>query len=427
MRRKNFFILAMMILWIGMIIRTFFWWQTNESNLKEPDEWWFIQDLTNTWNNSEFNSGYNENTGIKKEKKDYTEIRVMMPKYFYSSWIKRLAEDLYNDKKIYIKFIFIDDLNSYRDQLSNQNFSEADLFLFPYDWINKTPTRSFSPDNSIESYFDQLVQPIVKGPQISFLPFSADPMIMYAISWYSQNDFDTIFDYTTDRESTVPLSFPLFFGIISEDYNNKWFIREYQDIVRYALMHYFTTYKDSKSLWARIDSNALEKYNLENLNTISNAIISPNCQYFPSICFQTYKFVWLRFGFLSDTDVVNTYFTWKKANFNNLSKINVPFGLESPVRLRWRWMPSSLEDKNTINWIYIFYKQYMDHHNEYNLRNSTLSVFSWNNWEWLIYNDYIWLRWYLLTSWWDYISTLRGINKFRELIEYKISASEYLR
>jgi hypothetical protein len=101
--------------------------------------------------------------------------------------------------------------------------------------------------------------------------------------------------------------------------------------------------------------------------------------------------------------------------------------LESPIRIRWRAMPSSLENVDTINWVYEFMKQYMNNHNEYNLRNSTLSVFKSDEWSWLLDNEYIWIRWYILQSWWDYMNTLRWISKFWDLIEYKITAKEYLR
>ena len=81
-----------------------------------------------------------------------------------------------------MNFIFIDDLNSYREYLSNPDFSEADLFLFPYDWHEIIPTKEFSPQQSIQSYFDNLLTPITKNDPVFFLPFSADPMIMYTIS-----------------------------------------------------------------------------------------------------------------------------------------------------------------------------------------------------------------------------------------------------
>lgn len=419
-----------MVLWIWMLIRTFFWWNSDDSNLKEPESW-FIQDITSTWNTSEINTWIIDNTWDTqpdKEKKDYIEIRVMMPKYFYNSWWKKFAEDLYNEKKVYMNFVFIDDLNAYKENLYKENFDEADLILLPYDRIDKVSTRVFSPNNT-ESLFDQLIQPFLKSTQISFLPFAADPMIMYAVSWYlTQNDFPSIYNFVYDREGNIPLSFPIFFGITSEDYYDQWFKREYQDIVRYALMHYFTTYNDSNSLWKRIDSNEIQKYNVWNLNTISNLITAPECKYFPSICFQIYKFVWIRFGFLSDTDIVNNYFKWKKTYFNGLSKNPVPFSqLETPIRLRWRWMPSSLQDKDTIKWVNTFFARYTKNHNDYKLRNSTLSVFDWDNWTWLIYNDYIWIRGYILTSGWDYINTVKWIDKFWDLIEYSITPRDYFK
>ena len=119
---------------------------------------------------------------IDTDTKDYTEIRVMMPRYFYNSEWKRFAQNLFDEKKVYMKFIFIDDLNQYRDQLYNPEFSEADLFLFPYDWHEKISIRSFSAEESIQSYFDQLLLNITKTNQVNFLPFAADPMVMYVLS-----------------------------------------------------------------------------------------------------------------------------------------------------------------------------------------------------------------------------------------------------
>jgi hypothetical protein len=146
----------------------------------------------------------------------------MMPKYFYNSGWKKFAQDLLNNKKVYINFIFIDDLNSYRNQLYNTEFSEADLFLFPYDRNEKISTRSFSAQQDIQPYFDQLLSPIINNAQTTFLPFSADPMIMYAFSGYSAaNNFYEISEFVINREPIRTLSFPLFFGILSEDSEDK--------------------------------------------------------------------------------------------------------------------------------------------------------------------------------------------------------------
>ena len=428
MKRKNFFILIAMIIWIWLIIRTFFGWtpnQTNQTDIPQYETSWFIEELTNTWDILDTW----DMVLPDKSQKDYTEIKVMMPKYFYNSGWKKFAQDLLNNQKVYINFIFIDDLNSYKNQLYNPDFSEADLFLFPYDRNEKIFTRSFSAQQDILPYFDQLLSPLIQNNQTAFLPFSADPMIMYTISWYPWvSNFYDISEFVLNREPIRALSFPLFFGVTSEDFGDDWFSREYQDIVWYALIHYFKTNNDSHDLQIRIDSNVLQKYNISGLKTISNIITNPECKYFPSICFQIYNFVWIRFWFLSDADIVNQYLHNKKSVFSSLKKLKMPFSqLESPVRIRWRWIPSSLEDPETINWVYEFIKQYMNYHNQYNLRNSTIPVFKNNEWHWLIDNEYIWLRWYILPSWWDYIRTLKWINKFRELIEYKITAKEYLK
>ena len=423
MRRRWFFVLICIVLWVGMLIRTFFWWNWNNNPNIQDNGTWFVDVLTNTWNSNDWLT-----TNWNDKKKWNNEIRVMMPRYFYNSGWENFKNDLYKDEKILINFIFIDDLNSYRDQLFN-NFSWADLFLFPYDWNEKVSKTQFSPQDDIEPIFDFIVSPIIKDSQSWFLPFAADPMIMYAITWFSSsNSFYNISEYTFNWESIKPMSFPIFFGIGIEDIKNKWFKREYQDIVRYALMHYFENNNDSHDLQTRVDSNVLQKYNIEDLNTILNAISAPECKYFPSICFQLYSFVWIRFWFLSDIDIAKQYFSWRESKFENLSKFSMPFyQIESPVRIRWRWISKYIESTDIANWINEFLIKYMNEYDEYDLRNSTLPVFKSEEWNWLIDNEYIWLRWYILQSWWDYINTLKWNNNFQELIEYKINAKEYLR
>ena len=423
MRRKGFFVLICIVLWVGMLIRTFFWWNwTNNPNVQNSGTW-FIDVLTNTWNNDWIQvDTWNTKKGWNNE------IRVMMPRYFYNSGWEEFKNDLYKDEKVQISFTFIDDLNSYRDQLFNI-FSWADLFLFPYDWNENVSRIPFSPQDDIESIFDFVISPITQNNQAWFLPFAADPMIMYTLTWFSWlNSFYNISEYTFNRESIKPMSFPLFFGIDIEDIKDTWFKREYQDIVRYALMHYFETNNDSHDLQTRIDSNVLQKYNIQDLNTIINAISAPECKYFPSICFQLYGFVWIRFWFLSDIDIAKQYFSWRESKFENLSKFSMPFyQLESPIRIRWRWISNYIENTDISDWINEFLIKYMNEYDKYNLRNTTLPLFKSEDWKWLIDNEYIWLRWYVLQSWWDYINTLKWKNNFQNLIEYKINAKEYLR
>ena len=433
MKKESFFILAIMIWGLGMIIRAFFGGWSEQDNPIQDSSTWIIAELTNTWthNIDSWNNVdlWNDDRNVVQPitKKEYTEIRIMMPRYFYTAWRKTFAENLYMNQKVYMKFVFIDDLNEYRDSLSNPDFSWADLMLFPYDWTDNIKIRSFSFQQSIQSVFDPLVAPLVNDKETKFLPFAADPMIMYLASGYSlQNNFIEISDFVYNRNSKKPRSFPLFFGITSEDYDSEWFSREYQDIVRYALMHYFTTYRDSTSLWKRIDSNVFENYKVADLKNIANAITIPKCSKFPSICFQIYDFVGLRFGFMSDADIVNQYF-WKKADFDNITKMKMPFSsIESPVRLRWLAMPATLKDTETINAVYAFLIQYMNYYSKYDLRGTTLSVFT-NEWDRLWNNEWIWLRWYILQTWGNYLQEIRNIRSFRQLLEYQISAREYMK
>jgi hypothetical protein len=226
------------------------------------------------------------------------------------------------------------------------------------------------------------------------------------------------------------MSFPIFFGMTDEDYYSKWFAREYKDIMRYALMHYFTTYRNRNNeelLSARINSNVFENYDVSNLNTILSKIDISECKYFPSICFQLYDLVWLRFGFLSDSDIINTYFQPKQFKFTELQKLNFPFyQTEVPVRIRWWAIPEALTNIDTTNAVYRFLVKYMNSHDQYDLRSSTIPVFK-SEWSSIIDNPYVWSRWYILTSGWNFLETLKNTWPFRQLLDYEISAQQYLK
>lgn len=412
-----------------MIMRTFFGWNKKEVTITKQNDWLINQldisgsqneikkdVLPSTWNN------------IITEQKNIT---IIMPEYLYTSWRKHFAEDLHNNENIDLNFSFIDNLNSYRDIISNHDFYDADLFLFPYDRHEIIKTQPFSFQQDIQLAFDSLLTPITESTPTYFLPFSIDPMIMYSSSELKYSNFSTITDIIYNRKSPIQISFPLFFWLTSEDLNNEWFNWEYQDIVRYALMHYFEIYQDSQSLWIWIDSNIIKdseytrNYNTPDLNKILNTIPNPQCKDFPALCFQIYNFVWIRFWFLSDADIVQKYFNQKKSNFDKLYKNTMPFStIESPVRVRWMWINPNLTDIDSINNIYILLAKYINEHKNYNFRSSTLSPFK-QGWNSLSDNRFI-NRWYILSSWWDYINTLQNNNYFKQLMDYKISANDYL-
>jgi hypothetical protein len=287
--------------------------------------------------------------------------------------------------------------------------------------------------NGIEWLFDDFILPLIKKEKIWLLPFAVDPMVMYSTVNIPYNNFSEISNLAYLRESNIQLSFPIFFWITSEDYTDKWFPREYQDITRYALLHYFKKYQDSHYLWMRINSNIpnsneFRNYNVWDLNQIANTITKPECKDFPSVCFQLYNFVGIRFWFLSDKDIVHNYFPRKDSTFENLSKYPMPFySIESPVRVWWFWISQNINSMDTANAINKILVYYIDNHNKYNLWNSTLSVF---NEEWkvsLTDEPYIWSKWYILEEWWNFMDTLRGLNPFRQLLDSQISASNFLK
>ena len=429
-----------MVWWLALVIRSFFGWGTDktkisESQVPQSSDTWFVNTLTNPEENETEKTTEETNT-----QKEYTEIKLMMPKYFYTPARKEFADDLYSWEKVSINFVFVDDLNQYRDIVSNQDFSDADIFLYPYDWNEFIKTQPFSFQKSLKPAFDDFVSDIIQDWDTTFLPFSADPMIMYILSGHTLNSFSEISKFVENRQSKRLLSFPIFYGITDEDYYDKWFSREYKDIVRYALLHYFTTYRNISNEqmlsdwidcnnWIWTDINGFQNYNVSNLNSILSTKDTPECKHFPSVCFQLYDLVWLRFGFLSDIDIIETYFQSRKWKLTDINIENFPFSdTESPVRIWWRSIPNSLtDDIHTTNAVYRFLVKYMNSGKKYNLWSSTLPLFKTEEWNSIINNPFIWFRGYILTTWWNFVEQLKSTRAFWQLLDYEITAEEYLR
>ena len=431
MQKWTFLLLVMMVWWFALVIRSFFGWWTNKSQITEPDTW-FIEGLTNT-------DRENQEETQEDNQNENNEIKLMMPRYFYTPARKNFAEDLYNSEKVSINFILIDDLNEYRNSLSNQDFSDADIFLSPYDWNEFINTQAFSFQKSLKPAFDSFVSDIIQDWDTTFLPFSADPMLMFILSGHTLNNFSEISEFAENRQSKRAMSFPIFYGITDEDYYNKWFSREYKDIMRYALLHYFTTYRNANNEeilsnwidcnnWIWTNVNGFQNYNVSNLNSILDTKDTQECKQFPSICFQLYDLVWLRFWFLSDIDIVETYFQQRKPKLEEIKMENFPFSdTEAPVRIRWRSMPNWLTNVRTINAVYRFLVKYMNSGNQYNLWSSTLPLFKSEEWNSIIDNPLIWFRWYILTTWWNFIEQLKSTRAFRQLLDYEINVKDYLK
>ena len=95
-----------MVWWLGLVIWSFFGgWNSQtqiiESEIPQSSDTWFVDSLTNTWEIPETTSNTQQPTSTTSEEnnipqKDYTEIKLMMPKYFYTPVRKDFAKDLYS-------------------------------------------------------------------------------------------------------------------------------------------------------------------------------------------------------------------------------------------------------------------------------------------------------------------------------------------
>ena len=238
MKKEIFFVLTIMIAWIGMLLWTFFWWSGENPEIKEESTW-FIEQIVETWS-SEWTS-----EELPVDEKEWTwiveineniEINVMMPHYFYTAWWKDFAQDLYEEKNVYMNFIFMDNLNDYRDAIIDEWFTDADLALIPYDWMEYIKPKTFSFQKNVDTDFDKMVSSVINNSDISFLPFAADPMVMYTLTWNEiQTNFSNMLDFVYDDWTpTKSLSFPIFYWVTPTR------ISRYSSIRSHALFYYIS-------------------------------------------------------------------------------------------------------------------------------------------------------------------------------------------
>ena len=256
MKKDVFLVLFLLVGWMWMILWTFFWWSWENDPVISANTW-FVEQLTEwdnliTWDNQVVNQ--REENKIVSESSNNKKFSIMMPQSFYTAWRKNFAEDLYKETKIVMNFVFVDSLLEYQDRVSDSSFSWADLLLIPYDWLSFVSARDFSFQQDLKPAFDPLIKEVVDKNSITFLPFAADPMVTYTLTGLLEKvNFSGILDLVYDWNPVKAKSFPLFFWLISEDFDWNWFWWEYQDVVWYTLMHYFSLNWDSISFSSGVE------------------------------------------------------------------------------------------------------------------------------------------------------------------------------
>ena len=115
MKKESFFVLAIIVFWIGACIWAMFWWSSSKKDMEinNTSSWtWFTKELLETWNNkpdNSLNNSWNSEINSNSNEKKYFEIKVLMPRYFYNAWRKSFAEDLYEEQKQHPKPLWIPD------------------------------------------------------------------------------------------------------------------------------------------------------------------------------------------------------------------------------------------------------------------------------------------------------------------------------
>ncbi|MCK9467262.1 MAG: hypothetical protein M0P94_02945 [Candidatus Absconditabacterales bacterium] len=298
---------------------------------------------------------------IQKDLIKVGDLTVVMPKFFENTEFEKIAREL-NDKEINIDFEYINSISKYR-QLILSEIAQDKVYLLPSNWIKGMELEIISIGENPKVYFHRIFNDILGVNDNTIIPYSIDPAIIIKKSGISVgNNWESLLTFTAIWEQNKSYSMPIIWGIGKNDI--KFLERgdgpfeNYFDILFLQLEQI----KENNNIaelknMLDVESLALDySYDFVKFKQLYESIAKKDksCELFPAICLMSYNFGDIKFGFLSDFDILEKYFTGNKtmlevANFNNSS-------LSYPIKGRVFVVPKGSEKINLAN---EFFKEYL--------------------------------------------------------------------
>lgn len=311
---------------------------------------------------SEYETTNNQNTIVNDDVWITTwTVSILIPSFLANSWFEKIAQKL-QWEWINIDFSYISDIWNLKLEIV-QWMDAYDLYLIPTNWILWLNLEWIYLGENIKPYFIQIFQDILSERDNTFIPYSLDPFVTMTKIWIS--DVDTwakLFSYTTLWSQNKAYAMPIIWWIWSSDIellkNMTWPFENYFDIL-YRQIELIKKKHSNTELNNMLDVEKIDlwfKYNYESFYNIYSRLIKSNsyCEYYPAICMFAYNFGDIKFGFISDFDILEKYFPESLNNFTALQFTNSD--IEYPTRWWWFVIPKWNKNKNLsikFLWAYI--------------------------------------------------------------------------
>ncbi|HRX64127.1 MAG TPA: hypothetical protein P5060_03430 [Candidatus Absconditabacterales bacterium] len=306
------------------------------------------------------------------------ELNIMLPGFFMNQKFDNISQNL-SGQDIFTKFHTTTNLSTYKN-IINSGLNDYDIYLLPSIRINKLDLANINIGENPKPYFHQIFQNIINIQNNKFIPYSIDPLITLKKEGINiGNSWESLFSYTTLRKQNKPYSMPTIWGIGKNDLRlierGSGPFQGYEILLDQHIRQ-IQENKNLKELKNMINTKTINldyKYNFANFKKLYETIQKRdnNCQDFPAICLMSYNFGDLKFGLLSDLNILQKHFSGNQNNFYIDNFYNVQSSY--PTIGRVFVVPQNNENIYLANQ---FFKEYLSQaiQNNTGLRNNTLSA-----------------------------------------------------
>jgi len=293
------------------------------------------------------------------------ELSILMPKFFNNSGFTKIISDL-SQQNINITLNHIKNMSQYKNLIQQSWLNNFDIYLLPSDRLQDLKLNNINIWDNPKPYFHPVFNDLVTTTENKYIPYSLDPIVNITKEniniWTSRKD---IFSYTTLRKQNKKFAMPIIWWIWKNDIRLlerwQWPFENYISILQQHLNQIKTSQKNlqSSELKNLLDTENIDleyKYDFVKFKQLYNTIQKrdTNCELFPAICLMSYNFGDIKFWFISDLDILDTYFSWNNNNFDIKSFNNTQN--DYPIRGRVFVVP---QDNKKINLANEFFTQYL--------------------------------------------------------------------
>jgi len=305
-------------------------------------------------------------------------LKIFMPKFLFNTGFADIDHRL-KEKDIILNFEHIGNFSSYKE-LIQSGLNNSDIYLLPSNRLAWLELETINIWENPKVYFHNIFNNLVTIDQNKFIPYSIDPIItLTKTNLNISSSRKDIFTHTTLRKQDRKYTMPLIRWIWKNDIRLlerlSWPFENYFDIL-YIHLKQIKKNNDVSELKNMLDTEKISldyKYNFATFKQLYETIEKRNsdCILFPAICLMSYNFGDIKFWFLSDLDILETYFSSNK----NLFKINEFPNSKSSYPAKW-WVFVVAKWNENINLANEFFVEYIRQWVENNtwLRNNTLSA-----------------------------------------------------